>query len=130
MKDIKKILIEVIPHKKQRYDTWGDYFYDKRNKRWVIRVSKIKLPHKKHEFVYSFLVSIHELVELYLILKNKISEYEITKWDIEHSELDDPGNHPKAPYHKEHMIATKVEKYVAKMLNVDYKKYNEKGIAV
>ena len=37
-------------------------------------------------------------------------EKKIAEFDKKHPELDDPGRIKKAPYHKEHMFAEKVEK--------------------
>ena len=103
---MKPIIVKTIPHKSQRYNTTGDYF--EKNGDWLFFVSK---SNKDEEF----LTLIHELTEWYLTQKRGISEKSITKFDIE-SGLEDPGASKKAPYHKEHLIANKVEKLVSKYL--------------
>jgi hypothetical protein len=35
----------------------------------------------------------------------------------------EPGDHPGAPYHAEHMFASKVEEMLAKQLGVDWLEY-------
>ena len=40
--------------------------------------------------------------------------------------VDEPGDDPKAPYRKQHLIATGVEKLMAAELGVDWKAYDKK----
>ncbi len=101
-----KINIEVIPHKKQRYDTKGDYFKDGKN--LVIKISK-------SNFNDEWLTIIHEIAELALVLKRKISIKNIDKFDMFYRG-DDPGMDKKAPYHKEHLVANKIEDILSKEL--------------
>jgi hypothetical protein len=116
-----KIRIKTIPHNKQRYDTAGDYWDNKDQKE--IRVSRL------NNSTYEFLITIHELVEAYLAEARGIKEPDILKFDIK--KLKDlksryrfnPGDDPKAPYHKEHKFATKIEKLLAKEFGVDWREY-------
>ena len=115
MKHLPDISIETIKHEKQRYDTAGDYLqYNKYL--WCFYISKMD------NIDYEFLVLIHELIEWRLTQKRGIKEEDITKFDIE-SGSDDPGALKNAPYHKEHMFATRIEKLLAKELGVDLDKY-------
>jgi len=113
---MKTTIIKTVPHKKQRYNTWGDY-YDKGNKKMIL-VSDFGNPD------YEFLIALHEFIESYLTEKRGIKEEDITRFDVEHPELDDPGLSRQAPYHREHMLAMKIEKILAKELKVNWKKYN------
>lgn len=113
MKHLPEIYITPIKHKNQRYDTAGDYFEIVGG--WEFRISRMNAD-------YEFLVTMHELTEWYLTQKSGIKEKDITKFDIE-SGLDDPGASKKAPYHKQHMFAEKIEKLIAKELKVDWKEY-------
>ena len=125
---LMKILIEKIPHRSQRYDTVGDYFYD-------LDHLSIKVSDMKNEN-YEFLVAIHELIESHLCSKRKISEEDISKYDIAFEEVranfstligdQEPGDMIAAPYNKEHLFATKIEKMIADELGVDWDRYEKK----
>jgi hypothetical protein len=73
---------------------------------------------------HEFLIALHELVEAYLTKKAGIPEADITNFDINCPDCD-PGNHPEAPYHRQHLIATKIEKIMAEELNIDWNRYEE-----
>jgi hypothetical protein len=126
MKKFPKITIKVIPHKKQRYPkiSVGDYY--KKGDKWIICTSKLG------DTRYEFLVLLHEFIEWYLTQHRKIREPKIMKWDIEFEKKRkkgdkiEPGDSKNAPYGKEHRVATKVEKLLAKELKVNWKKYYEK----
>lgn len=113
------IKIHTIPHMTHRYNTCGDYWVDISEKTFHIRVSDMK------NWKYEFLVAIHEMIEQALTLDRGIKEEAITKFDIDHPELIEPGNSPEAPYNKEHLFATHVEKQLADELGVDWKEYEK-----
>lgn len=73
---------------------------------------------------YEFLVFMHAIIEQYLCWKHGIKDKQITKFDMDHPEFDDPGNEDEAPYHKEHMIANDIESMLSVALGVDWKKYS------
>ena len=110
--------IAVIPHSAQRYNTVGDY-YTAHSDLVKVRISELQ------NADYEFLIMIHELVESYLCAKRGISEAQIDTFDVEHSELDEPGLSEDAPYHKEHMFATSIEQFIAHELGVDWTHYEE-----
>ena len=112
------IRYKSIPHKSQRYKTFGDYWITKRGN-WEIRVSEMKAD-------YEFMVLVHELIEFYLTQKRGISEPSITYFDThEGKDSDDPGTIKSAPYHKEHMFATKIEKLICKELGISWTDYDK-----
>ena len=80
---------------------------------------------------YAFLVALHELVEGYLCVKRKISDEVVTDFDKEYEarrpegDTSEPGNDLRAPYHKEHVFATYMERFMAEELKVDWRKYEE-----
>lgn len=119
MKHLPKIVFDVIPHKKHRYPTVGDYY--RKNGELHIRVSKMN---SKHEF----LVLIHEMIEWFLIDQKGIAIKEIDDFDMlyEETKTDDsePGNDPNAPYFDEHQFATHIEKLLAEKLGVNWSKYD------
>ena len=108
---MKKIIIKFIPHKEQRYDTWGDYWIDKDGD-WQLRISKDQGTNDEN-----FCVAIHELIEFALTQKRKISEPAVKKFDEAHLKHPDPGFHPQAPYGKEHHFATQIEYLVLEELS-------------
>ena len=119
-----EILIKTIPHKKQRYETVGD---------WVVEPDgtlKIFVS-EMGDSDYNFLVALHELVELYLCQKRVIKQEAVDKFDIEfeknrpEGDESEPGDHPDAPYRKEHFFATNIERMIALELGVDWKLYDK-----
>ena len=71
---------------------------------------------------------IHELIEAYMAFKKGLTDKQITKFDMDNPELDDPGLSTEAPYHKEHMAAMKIEAELAEILGVDWNDYEEQQI--
>ncbi len=77
----------------------------------------------------ALLVALHELVEVTLCKKRCITEAQVDAFDMayeknrtkgDHSE---PGDHPDAPYRKEHFFATNIERLMAAELGVDWETY-------
>lgn len=114
------ILIQSIPHKEHRYATLGDWY--KQGDTLHIRVSDLGNP------FYEFLIARHELDEALLCIKRGIDEKKVTKFDIAHPKHDDPGWHPDAPYHKEHIYAEIGERLLCHELGIDWLEY-EKAVA-
>lgn len=118
-----KIQLQTIPHSNQRYDTVGDYWTDEDGCD-QIRVSEMGNPD------FEFLVSIHEQIEQHLTRKRGISEESITAFDKAYEanrpegDESEPGDHPMAPYRKEHFVATNIERILAAELNVDWAVYD------
>jgi hypothetical protein len=118
IKHLPDIKCMVIPHREQRYDTSGDYYMNELEY-WEFCISEM-------EADYEFLVLIHELTEWYLTQKHGIAETDITKFDTIDVDIEyhnDPGRSPRAPYHKEHMFAERIEKTLAKELDVNWNIY-------
>ena len=124
LKTAYKIIVQKP--EKMRYATVGDYY--KTKKGWVIESVDLKNPD------YNFLTHLHEFIELYMTQRHGISEPEIKKFDEWFEEqkakgnfkrITGPGNHPKAPYHHEHVLASKIERLIAKELKVNYQQQNK-----
>jgi len=111
----KEISIRFIGHNKQRYDTYGDYYYGK--EKLNIRISKFS------NWKYQWLVLLHEMVEFLLIMDRGITIEEIERFDLANLRLEDPGLSKEAPYHKEHMTAIKIEKILCKELGLKWGRY-------
>lgn len=122
--ELPNIQIEFIDHNNQRYETCGDYFYDDVMK---FKISKTK-PH------YQFLIMIHELIEWYLVHSSGMSIEEIDKFDERFEKMrseypdivgnEEPGDNDNAPYTHYHKIASRVERWLADTLHVDFSIYN------
>lgn len=110
--------------KKMRYLTIGDYFKAKDG--WDVVTADLGYSD------YNFLILLHELIELYLTQKRGITEPKIKKFDEwferektkgRFQNIIEAGFHPKAPYRREHVFATKIERLIAKELKVNWGKY-------
>jgi hypothetical protein len=121
------VKIEIIPHNRQRYPTVGDWFFDKRGN-LTIRVSKLS------DWRREMLVAFHELAEVLICKHRNISQTAVDRFDKKfeadrakgkHGEDDEPGDHPKSPYRREHFFATNVEALLSAELDVDFCKYEE-----
>jgi hypothetical protein len=118
-----KIQIETVPHDKHRYETVGDY-WEADDGVLHVRVSEMD------DWRYVILVAVHEVIEMMLTRYRGISEEEISKFDIafemrkaRSEESGEAGDHPAAPYRKEHFFATNVERLLAAELGVDWSVY-------
>ncbi|HYA56102.1 MAG TPA: hypothetical protein VED22_04810 [Nitrososphaerales archaeon] len=126
IKDIKPVfMISQVPHKKQRYETVGDWIPGRPAH---IRVSRMK------DQRYVFLVALHEMIEYELCKMHGITDREVVAFDVNfeaerrmnlHPLDAEPGNHPKAPYRNEHEFATMVEMMVAQKLGVSWSDYEK-----
>ncbi|MHB8362817.1 MAG: hypothetical protein ACYDBX_04330 [Patescibacteria group bacterium] len=118
-----KIVINVVPHDRQRYKTAGDWFFDGDN--LFIKVSDMG----NEDF--AFLVAIHEMVEAWLCKKLDISEEEITKFDMrfeanrKDGNTDEPGDDVNSPYADEHLLATGIEKIICSALGIKWAEYDK-----
>jgi len=128
---MKRIVIEFIPHKEQRYETVGDYWHD--GDTLNIRVSDMG------NDLYNELVAIHELVEELLTRNNGISENEIMEFDIMwdqevkhniHHDVDEPGYDVRSPYYNEHFFAESIERLVANKARINWKQYEDTVFAL
>jgi len=116
--------VKVISHKKHRYPTCGDWYYDNNNNLQV-RVSR--LPDGRYEQ----LLMVHEFVEALLCDAAGVTDDEVTAFDKEferqrpEGSVAEPGDEVRAPYHKQHRIATAVEMLLAAELGVDWSEYEK-----
>lgn len=120
-----EFVISQVPHRKQRYETVGDWIPGRPAE---IRVSRMR------DQRYVFLVALHEMIEYELCKKNGISDNEVVAFDVNfeaerrrnmHPVEAEPGNDPRAPYRDEHDFATMVERMVAQKLGVKWSAYEK-----
>ena len=114
--------IQTIPHDAQRYNTIGDYLT-------TDGTTNIKVSAMNDEKL-EFLVAVHELIESFLCREAGVTDEEIDAFDLafeENRALGDdaePGDDPQAPYHRQHQLATEIEKRLADELSVDWEEYS------
>lgn len=117
-----KIIIETIPHEEQRYTTVGDWFYEPDG---TLRIKVSDMEDKR----LCKLVAIHELVEVLTCELNGVTQQQVDDFDMAYEanrpEGDDsePGDDSKAPYRKEHCLATGIERILAAEWGVDWNVY-------
>ncbi len=117
------ITIKTIPHYQQAYDTTGDWHL-KKNGDIEIFVSHV------NDWKSEYLVALHELIEVALCKDRNIKEEDVGGFDLAHPELEDPGLDPRAPYHKEHMVAVEIEQRLAHELGVDWHEHSNRLYAL
>ena len=124
-----RVVIEIIPHDQQRYPTVGDWFFDEAGN-LTIRISQLS------DWRLEMLVALHELVEVLKCKHDGVSQESVDAFDIAYEkarpEGDDsePGDDPKAPYVKQHCLATGIERIMAAELGVNWKAYEDELMAL
>ena len=121
---------KVIPHRKQRYPTVGDYFL--KHGRWMFRVSKMK------DKRYPIAVFLHEMIECFMCRVLGVRQKDIDRYDMEYERLrpkgitpcgcnprEEPGDDPHAPYHRPHQVATECERLICEALGIKWEQYCE-----
>lgn len=113
------IVIKIVPHKTQRYETLGDWYFDA-DGNLTICVSDTG------DWRADTLVGLHELVEVMICKARGITEKDVTDFDLSHLDSDEPGDETDAPYRDEHCIASGVERIVAGAMGYAWKEYEDK----
>jgi len=114
-----RIEIKAIDPIAIRYETSGDWI-------WLPDGSlQVSVPNYGNNNDSAFLVALHEVVEAWQCRKAHIPEEDVSAFDIAHPELAEPGDSMDAPYHKQHLVATEVEKDVARALGIDWKEHEK-----
>lgn len=122
------VVIKVIPHEKQRYDTVGDWWWE--GGTLQMRVSKMS------DWRYEMLVAFHEMAEALICKFKGIRQEEVDAFDTQFEKArkpgneDEPGDDPKAPYYEAHQIAVVLEHGLALAFRVDWKKYNKEVMSL
>jgi hypothetical protein len=114
-----EISIKVIQHTLQRYDTIGDWEFEKESGHLQIWVSDL------NNWKYEALIGVHELVEALLCSHGGISQEKVDIFDFAYKGDGEPGDEPDCPYHGPHSVATGVERILAAILGVSWMDYEE-----
>lgn len=105
---------------KMRYNTAGDWGYEVQEVGDRIVLTAESDPSLAQH--YQFLVLIHELIEAYLCMNDNITPEMVDKFDMS-CDLPDTGEDPRAPYHRQHIMASLVERTVCMLLGLDWYQY-------
>lgn len=111
------IEIQVIPHKLQRYNTAGDWYLDPASGKLMIKVSETG------DWRADALIAVHELIEALLCRAAGVEAHAVDAFDMNYKGDGEPGDHPDAPYHKQHVFATSVEMNMCDAIGLDWKEY-------
>lgn len=101
-----------------RYRTVGDWFFPYDHE-LSIQVADTG------NWRFNLLVAIHELVEVFLCTDKGISQESVDRFDLTHEEDADPGSHPQAPYHDQHMVALGMEIVLSAQLGIKWRLYEQ-----
>ena len=113
-----EIKIHILPSHQMRYDTWDDWQVDKDgNITFQIADAGNDL--------YNKICLVHAIIEELLTSAKGVSEETITKFDLEYTGDDEPGEELAAPYRDEHLIAKAVEMLLCAKLGIPWKEYNK-----
>lgn len=123
-----RIVIEIISHAGQRYETVGDYFLREGldgQQELLIRVSEMS------DWRHQALVAIHELAEIYLCAHAGVEIGAIDKFDMDFEEkrpegnFDEPGDAVDSPYRDQHCTATAIERLMCAQFGLPWKQYED-----
>jgi hypothetical protein len=97
-----------------RYPTAGDW-------EWLPDGAlMLKVPEYGGRDVSVLLVAIHEMIEAYLCKRDGVTDEQVTRFDVENPKLDEPGDDPRAPYHRQHVVAMALEREAAIATSTDW----------
>lgn len=117
-------LIRGIPHVDQRYDTCGDWYYQEILGGTALCINVSRLPDRRE----MFLVAIHELIEAFLCECAGVTEASVDQFDMGGQKVahcDEPGDDLRAPYYRQHQIATGIERILAAEVGVSWLEYEK-----
>jgi hypothetical protein len=116
---VLNIEIETIPHEIHRYETAGDWQYNRTNNRLLIRVSDMG------NWKSEALVAVHELVEALACSAHGVSQEAVDAFDFSYKGNGEPGGDPKAPYHREHVFAERVERSLCHEMGLTWREHDK-----
>lgn len=129
MRDLR-ITIRAIPHSDQRYPTVGDWTFDEvgdSDPKVILHVKVSQLSDWRREF----LVGIHEVIEAMLCKHDGVTQQQVDEFDMnfeanrKDGDESEPGDDAKAPYCRQHRIASAIEAMLAVQLGVHWSDYED-----
>lgn len=106
-----RIVIEVIPKCRMRYDTCGDWYIED----GALHIDVVDQGSDDEQF----LIALHELIEWKLCASQGISQNVVDAFDLTYEGEGEPGDDPAAPYRKAHRFAMLLEHMMAHELGLN-----------
>jgi hypothetical protein len=107
-----RIIIETLHPNDMRYVTDGDWFTTP-DGTLMIQVNEQMPAHDQ------FLIALHELIEMKLCEKAGVSQQAVDAFDFNFKGGGEPGDHPDAPYLRQHRFAALIDHMVAHEMGID-----------
>lgn len=114
-----KVVLKVIDHSSQRYDTCGDWQFIPPNQ-LLVTVSRLG------DWRMEMLIALHELVECFTCEIEGVTQKVVDTFDKAWEGKDEPGDNPFSPYHSQHVFATELERRLAHRWGVDWDQYEKR----
>lgn len=112
------VFMSVVPLSQIRNRDVGDWYVTPND-------TLIVLAAETGSWRYNYLLLIHEAVEAWLCRRHCVTEDAVNEWDGAY-DGDSPGDDPHAPYHAEHVWATRVERIASWLLLVSWTRYEDR----
>lgn len=130
---IGRVVIELIDHQDQRYETAGDWYrevtVDEKGlfeKECILRVRVSRLRNDPQN-LFSLAVAYHELGEAIACIANGIDESQVDEFDKSFRGKGEPGDDHRAPYARYHNFASACESILVGAMGLSWGLY-EKAI--
>lgn len=150
------IRVQAIPHETQRYETCGDWYYEKGNAD-LVRPDQMQIfgglvvnVSQSGDWRTDAAIAVHELVEALICRHTGVTGEAVDTFDKEFERARDfvdydtgeppgfrfrgkwydanfdPGDSTEAPYAREHSIATIIERIVIEAFGMNWTEHNER----
>lgn len=128
---IRKITIELVDHLDQRYNTVGDWQFERDEKGKAValnvKVSDLEDPS------YFVLIGLHETIEALLCDARGVKESAVDEFDLNWKPshpywsspvtVSEPGEDYDAPYYAQHQVAVGIERILATHMWINWARY-------
>lgn len=123
----KRLEVFVIPALAMRYPSAGDWQF-RPDGTLEIYVADMA------DAISENAVALHEAVEAWLCQESGVTEQSVCDHDVkferereagDHTKEAEPGDHPEAPYRRQHYLATKIERIFIEAIGADWEEHND-----
>ena len=105
---IEEVWIKIVLHKEQRYNTVGDWFFDRNfPKTLIVKVSETG------NWKWNMCIALHELAEAIACTTDGVTQEQVDEFDKNWKPnfgFEEPGEDPQSPYFNQHAKAFTIEK--------------------
>lgn len=133
---IGRVVIELIDHQDQRYETVGDWYrqthFDvlrdliplKRDDECDLHIRASRL-HSDPDNLFALAVAYHELGEALACIANGVDESVVDAFDKTYRGSGEPGDDPKSPYRQFHNFASACESILIGAMGLSWGVYEK-----